>query len=412
MSQRRAFSDLTIVDFTHVLSGPFCTYQLALLGARVIKVEEPELGDYMRRRGSDRDLRSKLMGDHFLSLNSNKQSIVIDLHVAEGVEIAQRLISTADVVVENFRAGVMDQLGLGFPALSKINPRLIYCAISGYGRSGVHRNRKVYDQVVQAASGLMSGTGPTDGAPVKSGSPVLDYSSGLMACFAIAAALFERSQDGQGQFIDVSMHDTALMLMSTGIMNQMRSGRAPRPHGNDHPLAAASCYTASDGALIMLGCCTQSQFERLCHLVGRPDLAIDPKFCDVNRQDLHRDALANELQLTLATRTAAEWEALLSDEVPAARVKTLQEGLALAKANERRVVQRIEAPAGLGGAVDVPVSAFAFARGGPAIDSFPPFLGEHTERVLRDAGYSEIEIASFKDAGAVQSWEQDRGVDV
>lgn len=410
MSQERAFSGVTIVDFTHVLSGPFCTYQMALLGARVIKVEEPSLGDYLRRRGSDKDLRGRLMGDHFLSLNANKQSIAIDLASKDGAGIARRLILAADVVVENFRPGVMDRLGLGYAELSKQNPGLIYCAISGYGRGGTHRDRKVYDQVVQASSGMMSGTGPVGGAPVKSGSPVLDYSSGMMAAFAISAALFERTRTGRGQSIDVAMHDTALMLMGTGIMNQLHAGKAPKPHGNEHPLAAASCYTARDGALIMLGCCTQRQFDRLCELLGRPDLAADPRFRDVNTQEPHRAALVAELQAILSTRSAAEWETLLADDVPAARVKSLEEGLALAAENGRAVVSRIDGPTELGGPIDVPLAAFAFAQGGPAIDAFPPHLGEHTEQVLRGAGYSPSEIAAFVESGAVQVADRDRRV--
>ncbi len=410
MSQNRAFSGVTIVDFTHVLSGPFCTYQMALLGAGVIKVEEPDLGDYLRRRGSDKALRSKLMGDHFLSLNANKRSVVIDLGREDGVAIARRLILAADVVVENFRSGVMDRLGLGYAEMSKANTGLIYCAISGYGRGGSHGDRKVYDQVVQASSGMMSGTGPVGGAPVKSGSPVLDYSSGMTAAFAIAAALFERARTGRGQSIDVAMHDTALMLMGTGIMNQLHAGKAPKPHGNEHPLAAASCYTARDGALIMLGCCTQRQFERLCELIGRPDLAADTRFRDVNTQEPHRAALAAELQAIMATRDAAAWEDLLADDVPAARVRSLEEGLALAAANGRNVVRRVEGPAALGGAIDLPVSAFAFAQSGPAIDAFPPLLGEHTEQVLQEIGYSSNEIAAFVENGAVQVVDRDRRV--
>ncbi|CAH1659446.1 Formyl-CoA transferase [Hyphomicrobiales bacterium] len=408
---KRAFSGIRIVDFTHVLSGPFCTYQLGLLGADVIKVEEPGLGDYMRRRGSDRDLRRRLMGDHFLSLNANKRSIVIDLTSKDGAAVARRLIDDADVVVENFRAGVMEGLGLGYEAVSERNPRLIYCALSGYGRSGLHATRKVYDQVVQANSGLMSGTGEIGGGPIKSGSPVLDYSSGLMAAFAISAALFQRSADGLGQFIDVAMHDTALMLMSTSIMNQTRSGKAPRPHANEHPLAAASCYVAGDGEMIMLGCCTQGQFERLCVLIGRPDIAADPRFSDVNTQDVHRAALVEILQTEMRARSAEDWERHLADHVPASRVRSLSEGLDQARLNNRKVIRSIEPPEGFPGQVEVPVAAYIFGHDGPEITSFPPELGVDTRDVLREHGYDDETIERLIDEGAVET-DSDRNLPI
>jgi crotonobetainyl-CoA:carnitine CoA-transferase CaiB-like acyl-CoA transferase len=399
---KRSFAGIRIVDFTHVLSGPFCTYQLGLLGADVIKVEEPGLGDYMRRRGSDRDLRRRLMGDHFLSLNANKRSIAVDLGSREGVAVARRLMDEADVVVENYRAGVMDGLGLGYETVSKTNPKLIYCALSGYGRSGPQATRKVYDQVVQASSGLMSGTGEVGGGPIKSGSPVLDYSSGMIAAFAISAALFQRATDGQGQFIDVAMHDTALMLMSTAIMNQTRSEKPPRPHANEHPLAAASCYVAGDGELIMLGCCTQGQFERLCDLIGRPEIAADPRFSDVNTQDAHRAALVDMLQEAMRARTAAEWESHLADHVPASRVHSLAEGLAQARLNNRGVVRPIIAPENFPGPVEVPVAAYMFGHNGPEITSFPPELGGDTRDILRAHGYAEETIAQLIEDGAVE----------
>jgi CoA:oxalate CoA-transferase len=398
---KRAFSGIQIVDFTRVLSGPFCTYQLALLGARVTKVEEPEVGDYMRKRGCDPSLRDALMGAHFLSLNSNKQSIVVDIAKEEGRRVAHRLMSTADVVVENFRTGTMDALGLGYPVFGDDNPGLIYCSLTGFGAEGQDAGRKVYDQVAQATSGMVSGNGESGGCAIKNGSPVLDYASGMMASFAIAAALFQRSRDGKGRFIDVSMHDTAMLLMSTAVMNQLHGNKPPQPHGNRHPLAAASGYYGRDGEIIMLGCCTQRQFETLCELIGRRDLVEDPRFRDVNLQDPHRDSLASELKEEMAKRPAAEWERLLAPHVPAARVASLKEGIEVTRRNHRSVLQAIDLPElGIHG-LEVPTASFQFGESGPEVTSPPPALGQDTERVLYQAGFGADEIERLLDLGAV-----------
>ena len=397
----KPFRGITIVDLTHVLSGPFCTYQLGLLGANVIKVEEPRLGDYMRRRGSDDRLRRRLMGDHFISLNANKQSIAVDIENPAGAAIVARLARSADVVVENFRSGVMARLGLDYGTLARDNARLIYCAITAYGGGGPESARKAYDQVVQARSGLMAMTGLPGGEPVKCGAPILDYATGITAAFAIAAALLQRERTGRGQLIDVAMQDTALMLMSTSIMNLTHGGRAPRPHGNDHPLAAASCYIASDGAQIMLGCCTQGQFETLCGLIGRPELARDPRFRDVNHQEAHRGALHAALAAIMATRTAGEWEALLADHVPASRVRDLSEAIASAQVASRAVLRAIADVPEVGHPITVPVAAFDYAHDGPAIDSPPPALGQHTDEILKAHGFAQDEIDALAAAGAV-----------
>lgn len=399
----RAFSGLKVLDFTRVLAGPFCTYQMSLLGAEVIKVEEPEIGDYMRRRGSDPSLRRALMGDHYLSLNGNKRSIVIDLKRPEGAAVARRLARQADVVAENFSTGKMEALGLGYADLASDNPALIYCALSGFGAQGPDAGRKVYDQVAQASSGLAAATGEPGGGPVKCGAPVLDYATGAMAAFAISAALFQRARDGAGRFIDLSMHDTALMLMSTGVMTQLHGGTAPRPHGNAHPLAAASGYVAADGEIIMLGCCTQGQFEHLCGLIGRPDLCRDPRFCDVNMQDPHREALVAELEVEMARRPAAEWEALLAPHVPASRVASLGEGIERSRRNGRSTLGAVALPALGIERIEVPVSSFAYDRGGPELTRAPPELGQDTEAVLGDAGFSADEIQSLLASGIVAS---------
>jgi crotonobetainyl-CoA:carnitine CoA-transferase CaiB-like acyl-CoA transferase len=201
------------------------------------------------------------------------------------------------------------------------------------------------------------------------------------------------------------MQDTALMLMSTSLMNLLHGGRPPAPHGNEHPLAAASCYAGSDGEPIMLGCCTQSQFETLCRLIGRPDLVADPRFRDVNHQAPHRQQLRDELAKTMATRTATEWAALLADHVPASRVRKLAEAVASEQVASRGVLRRVAGVPEVDGAIDIPLAAFSFAHDGPAITSPPPRLGEHTDAVLQEHGFAAQDITRLRDQGVVAGWD-------
>ncbi|MGG5822709.1 CaiB/BaiF CoA transferase family protein [Falsiroseomonas sp. HW251] len=395
----RALEGIRILDFSHVIAGPFCTAQLGLLGAEIIKVEEPG-GDYMRGRGGDDALRRAGMGDHFAVQNANKRSIVIDLKTDEGRALARRLALRADAVVENFRPGVMARLGLDYAALSATNSRLVMCSLNAFGEAGSFAGRPAYDNVVQAACGLMAMTGTADSGPLKAGAPILDYASGTMAAFALAAALLRRERTGQGQHIEVSMLDTAFMLMGPVISSLLNGGRAPRPHANEHALAAASCYEAADGALIMLGACTQRQFETLCRLIGRADLLDDPRFADVRRQDPHRAALSAILAEEMRRRPAAAWEALLADQVPAVRVRDLAEALSDSDAAARGVVAEVGWPSA-GGRIAIPVAAWRADADGPAMDRPPPALGANTDAILTEAGLAPAEIAALRKSGAL-----------
>ena len=395
----RALEGFRILDFSHVIAGPFCTAQLALLGAEVIKVEEP-VGDYMRGRGGDDALRRIGMGDHFAVQNANKRSVVIDLRRTDGRALARRLVQRADAVVENFRPGVMARLGLDYETLSATNPHLVMCSLSGFGQQGPLASRPAYDNVVQAFCGLMAMTGTEVSGPLKAGAPIIDYASGTMAAFALTAALLRRERTGQGQHVEVSMLDTAFLLMAPVISSLFNGGRAPRPHANEHALAAASCYEAADGELIMLGACTQRQFEELCRLIGRPDVMADERFAGVRQQDLHRAALAAILAEEMRRRPAAEWEALLADQVPATRVRSLPEALADSDAVGRGVVAEVPWPSGTG-RISIPVAAWRAAVDGPALERAPPRLGEDTDAVLREAGLSPAEIDGLRAAGAL-----------
>jgi len=270
----RALDGCRILDVSHVIAGPFRTAQLALLGAEVIRVEQPGIGDYMRGRDGDDALRRQGMGDHFAIQNANKRSIAINLETLEGRDLARRLARGVDAVVENFRPGVMARLGLDHATLSAENPRLVTLSLSGYGQSGPLAARGTYDNVVQAFSGLMGMTGTAESGPLKAGAPILDHASGTMAAFALTAALLRRERTGQGQHVDVSMLDTTFLLMAPVISSLLNGGRAPKPHANEHALAGASCYEAADGALIMLGACTQRQFETLWWPSASGEIAI------------------------------------------------------------------------------------------------------------------------------------------
>jgi crotonobetainyl-CoA:carnitine CoA-transferase CaiB-like acyl-CoA transferase len=395
----RALEGFRILDFSHVIAGPFCTAQLGLLGAEVIKVEAPE-GDYMRGRGGDDALRRMGMGDHFAVQNANKRSIVIDLQTDQGRALARRLAARADAVVENFRPGVMARLGLDYATLSAANPRLVMCSLSGFGAEGPLAERPVYDNVVQAFCGLMAMTGTAESGPLKAGAPILDFASGTMAAFALTAALLRRERTGQGQHVELSMLDTAFLLMGPVISSLLNGGRAPRLHANEHALAGASCYAAADGALIMLGACTQRQFETLCRRIGRADLLEDARFADVRRQDPHRAALAEILAAEMRRRPAAEWEALLADAVPAARVRSLAEALDDSYAAGRGVVAEAPWPSA-SGRVAIPVAAWRAEQDGPSLDRAPPRLGEDSDAVLAEAGLGPDEIATLRASGAL-----------
>ncbi|HJO97670.1 MAG TPA: CaiB/BaiF CoA-transferase family protein [Rhodospirillales bacterium] len=397
----RPFEGMKVVDLTHVLAGPFSTYQLALLGADVVKIEAPGLGEYMRRRGADEALSKNLMGDHYLSQNANKRSLVVNLKTSRGQDVVRRLAAGADVVVENYRAGVVDRLNLGYEALAALNPRLVYCSLKAYGATGPKGGLPGWDHNVQAASGLMMTTGTESSAPLKAGAPVIDYASGTMAAFAISAALLQRERTGKGQFIDVSMLDTALMLMSPLVGSCFMTGRAPQPHGNDHDLAAGSCYETADGEHIMLGAIMQGQFETFCRLIGRADLAQDPRFADVREQGPHRAALAAEITVAMKARTADEWEALLGEAVPAVRVRGLDEALGEEQLLSRGVLHTFDEVPGVGADVTVPLAAFTYDHGGPRADAPPPRLDQHTDEVMAEIGFAADEIETLRREGVI-----------
>src|ERR1700680_3017338 len=280
----RPFEGIRVIDATHVLAGPFATYQLAVLGADVIKVEHPDEPDQSRGTGSDKALNRAQLGTAFLAQASNKRAITLDLKAERDRDIIKKLVKTADVFVENYRPGALEALGLGYEALSAINPRLIYASFSAFGQTGPRREQTAYDHVIQATSGIMAMTGTKEVHPIKFGSPAIDYATGMTGAFALASALFQRERTGRGQRIDMAMLDVAMILMSSHLAGYLRNGVHPKPHGNKHPHATNSAYTTKTG-LLMLGASNLRQQRRLWTLLERPDMIKRTN----DERDEHRD---------------------------------------------------------------------------------------------------------------------------
>jgi crotonobetainyl-CoA:carnitine CoA-transferase CaiB-like acyl-CoA transferase len=389
----RPFVGIRVIDCTHVLAGPFAAYQLAVLGADVIKVEHPADCDQSRNDGFDRELSRRHMGTAFLTQASNKRSLTLDLKAEEGRDILRRLIPSADVFVENYRSGAMAALGLGYEDLSALNPRLIYCSMTAFGQSGPRAQQTAYDHVIQSLSGLMACTGTADSAPTKAGAQVIDYASGTMCAFALASALFQRERSGKGQHIDSAMLDVALMLLGAHVTGYTRTGKAPRAQGNDHKYAGNSFYSCEEGR-VMLGGSNPAQHRRLCHALGRADLANQ----DGNeyRED-HWEEQRRELEPILRSRTATQWETFLQERhVPAGRLRTLEECLEDEQLAHREVLHRHDGASGVEGPFTVPKAAFKLAHGGPRIDTPPPALGEHTDEILAELGLGRAETDALR----------------
>jgi len=394
----RPYEGIKIIDVTHVLAGPFAAYQLAVLGADVIKVEHPRDYDQSRDSGSDHALNRQRMGTGYLTQGSNKRAITLDLKHDKGREVLKRLVTDADVLVENWRSGAFPALGLGYEDLSPLNPRLIYCSMTAFGQEGPRGEQTAYDQLIQATSGMMATTGTPEVNPIKTGAPVIDYATGTMCAFAISAALFQRERTGRGQYIDSSMLDVALMLMGSHITAYLRTGHEPRPRGNRMDRASSQLYQAKDAPL-MIAASNRGQHERLFRALGRPDLAAQSS--PEERERLY-EAQTAELERIIAQRTAEDWEQYLqSHHVPAGRVRTLSEALADPQVKSRRVLHEHPELDGIEGPATVPMAAFTFAHGGPSIETPPPRLGQHTEAVLRGLGYTGEQIAALRAEGAI-----------
>jgi len=376
-------SGIRLLDLTNVLAGPYCAYQIALLGADVIKVEAPGGGDLARQLGADPGLNRAGMGASFLAQNAGKRSVVLDLKEAGDRARFLALVDTADALVENFRPGVMDRLGLGAETLRARNPRLVYCAISGFGQTGPLRGNPAYDQIVQGLSGVMSITGTPEGAPMRAGYPVADTLGGMVGAFAIAAALVRAKATGKGATLDVSMLESMLSALGWPVSNWLIAGVEPHPAGNENLTAAPSGTFRTGDGLLNIAANKQEQFEALARLVGRPDLAADPRFAEREARKANRAALATEIEAALAADGAVAWEGRLNAAgVPAGRVLTIPEVLTEPQVTSRGLLHRFEDVPGTDRPLTVLRGGFLVDGVVPAPVSPPPRLGAHQTEVL------------------------------
>jgi CoA:oxalate CoA-transferase len=376
---------IRVLDLTNVLAGPYCAYQLALLGADVIKVEAPDGGDLARQLGASPELNKRQMGVSFLAQNAGKRSVVLNLKDAADKARFRDLVATADALVENFRPGVMARLGFGYEALKEVRPDLVYCAISGFGQTGPLKDNPAYDQIIQGLSGIMSITGTPETAPLRVGYPVCDTLGGLTGAFAIASALVRRARTGEGAFLDVSMLESTLSALGWPVSNYLTAGREPRPAGNENVTGAPSGAFRARDAILNIAANKQSQFETLCDLIGRPELKTNPLFAEREARLANRAALNVLIEEGLATANAAEWEARLNRAgVPAGRVLTVPQALAEPQVVERRMTARFDIVPGADYAVTVARGGFLVDGEAPHPARAPPRLGEHTDEVFKE----------------------------
>ena len=392
---------IRVLDLTNVLSGPFCCHQLAFLGADVIKVEIPGSGDIARQLGADPELNKKLMGVSFLAQNTGKRSITINLKSGSGKTLLRRLVETADVLVENFRPGVMDRLGTGYSALRKIRPELIYCAISGFGQDGPLRNLPAYDQIIQGMSGVMSITGSPDTAPYRVGYPVADTIGGLTAAFTIAAALAGPTSD-RGRLIDVSMLESMIATMGWVVSNYLDAGKIPEPVGNDNFTASPSGTFQTGDGLINIAANKQEQFEALCRVVERVELITDERFSDRQARLDNRSQLSAILEDALGLKSAVEWQPLFNDAgVPVGEVMGVAEALCHPQVADRGMIRNFENAPGVGRDIHIACTGVKIDGKAPKTDTPPPTLGQDTKAILTELGYSNTEIAQLREENAI-----------
>jgi formyl-CoA transferase len=384
-----------VLDLTNVLAGPFATLHLALLGAEVIKIERPGSGDLARKLGTLTELNEQLMGTSFLAQNANKKSVTLNTKSPEGKDIFKKLVENADVLVENFRPGVMDRLGLGYDVLKEINPRLVYCAISGFGQTGPDARKPAYDQIIQGLSGEMAVNGDERLNPLRAGFPVCDTVGGLNGAFAIMAALYHRERTSEGQFIDIAMLDSIMPLMGWVAANLLIARRQPVPMGNDNFTAAPSGVFRTGDGHINIAANKQEQWESVCEVLGLPGLKTDPRFEKRDTRKQNRKELTPLLEEKLAQRGTLEWVELLNaNGVPSGAILSLEDALEQPQIKHRQTLKDV--PVEGIGTIPLFTLTAKFEQTPGDITSPPPRLSAHTAEVLAGIGISDDELAILK----------------
>ena len=399
MDRQTPLHGIRVLDLTNVLAGPFCCHQLAHLGAEVIKVEVPKTGDLARQLGADPELNKIGMGVSFLAQNAGKKSVTANLKSEGGKDVLRRLVASADVLVENYRPGVMDRLGVGYEALRDINPRLIYCAISGFGQTGDWSDRPAYDQIVQGASGVMAITGDTDSAPLRVGFPVADTVGGLTAAMAISAAL---NAPKRGAYIDISMLESLIATMGWAVSNYLVADQRPTANGNENLTSAPSgTFRAKDGPL-NIAANKDEQWVILAQHIGRADLLARPEYATRELRKRNRAALKAEIDAALAAKPAADWaEDLNKLGVPAGEVFDLPAILDHPVIRGRDLIATFDAVAGVARPVSVLRTGVKIDGAALSVTTPPPALGEDADAILRALGYEADEISTMRERGEI-----------
>lgn len=394
MNQAKAFAGVRILDFTHYLAGPFCTFQLAVQGADVIKVEAIG-GDAMRLSGTSPEWTQRQLSPSWMAVNANKRSMTLDLTKPAAREIVERLAAEVDVVCENFRPGVLERRGMGWSQLSKINPRLIYCGISGFGSTGPERGTASFDGKIQAMSGLMSLTGEPVNGPMRAGFAVADITTGITAAFAVASALFQRTHTGEGQFVDVAMLDSMVGFLSGQVAEYTTTGQRHEQLGNGSVSGkpTADRFRCGKGFLV-LAVLTDKQFGNLMRALGREEALRDPRFVDWPSRSANKGALRELIEDAMSEGDPASWERRLVDaDAPCGQVNSIADVTAHPQLAHREMIQDVQTPYG---PVRLAGSAFRMAHGTGGLDRPMSLPGEHTDEVLASIGYDAQAIAALR----------------